>query len=311
MTKIFDQKVIIDGALGTELEKLIDPTASYLPSKSPLWSGQVLIDAPQLIEKVHQNYIESGANLLITSTYQLSYGSLKKHTKLNDKEITELWQNSINVAEEAKSKAKKHSDLDKIFIAGSMGPYAAYLANGSEYTGDYGEVKDEELRNFHEPMIDFFYNNDKVDLILFETIPNFQELRVVNEIMQKYPNKDYVLSITCQTNDKLTDGTPLSKIKEYLDNNYKSKILGINCVDYILVDKIISHFPAYKFYIYPNLGFEYDSKIHQFKPKDHGSDITWEKFIKNLHKNNNVIGIGGCCNTGPEEINQIYEIYHS
>ena len=38
-------------------------------------------------------------------------------------------------------------------ISGDVGPYAAYLANGSEYTGDYGQITIEELKEFHRPRI--------------------------------------------------------------------------------------------------------------------------------------------------------------
>ncbi|KAI5964608.1 SAM4 [Candida pseudojiufengensis] len=311
MTTVSNKKIIIDGALGTELENLIDSKVSYLPSKSPLWSGQVLIDAPHFVEKVHQSYIESGSNLIITSTYQLSYKSLQKHTKFNDDEIKNLWQKSIDVIYEAISKASSTNKFNKIQVAGSIGPYAAFSANGSEYTGDYGSINILELQEFHKPLVEFFSINKGIDFLLFETIPNFLELKAVNEYMKESKIKDYVLSITCQSKDKLTDGTPLEEVKNYLDSNYDSKLLSINCVDYTLINNIISQFPGYKFYIYPNLGFEYDSNLHQFKPKDYTGENTWKKFIENLNKDERILGIGGCCNTGPKEIKQIYDIVNS
>ena len=73
------RKLVIDGALGTELERLLPTTSTYLPSGSPLWSGQVLIKNPELVEQVHLDYINVGADMIITSTYQTSYASLHKY----------------------------------------------------------------------------------------------------------------------------------------------------------------------------------------------------------------------------------------
>lgn len=41
-------------------------------------------------------------------------------------------------------------------ISGDVGPYAAYLADGSEYTGQYGKVTLEALKDFHRPRIQLF-----------------------------------------------------------------------------------------------------------------------------------------------------------
>ncbi|CAK9435756.1 uncharacterized protein LODBEIA_P04570 [Lodderomyces beijingensis] len=301
--------VVIDGALGTELEKLIEPSAPYLPSKSPLWSGQVLIDAPQLVKQVHQNYIEAGADLILTSTYQASYASLKKHTKLTDEQIHDVWQRSIDVVKEAKADSRKTDAI----IAGSVGPYAAYLANGSEYTGDYGNVTDDELVAFHKPLVGFFLKNNAVDVIIFETIPNFQEFRVVTRLMKELQSsrKPYFRSITCQNSDNLTDGTPLSTVRDYADTNRgvgERKVLGINCVDYTLVPGIMDKFTGFGFYVYPNLGFQYDADAHQFIAKEGRSETSWKEFVQALSANPDVVGIGGCCNTGVQEIKDIADV---
>lgn len=320
---IFNKKVVLDGALGTALEDLIDPSAPYLPSKSPLWSGQVLLDAPELIQKVHEMYIGAGSEVIFTSTYQLSYDSLRKHTTLSDEQILEVWQRSIDLVraaapsidETARYTKEKESrgEPGKVHIAGSIGPYAAYLANGSEYTGDYGNVTDEQLEAFHTPMLEFFTENEAVDLIAFETIPNFQELKAVTKLMKRLNCKKPVLfSITCQNLDNLTDGTPLLEVKKYLDFCLpkEQKILGINCVEYTLVQGIMSHFAGFKFYVYPNLGFEYDLEKHQFVIKEGRSEDDWRLFVENLASKEAVIGIGGCCNTGVKEIEQISQVMY-
>lgn len=168
------RKLVIDGALGTELERLLPTTSTYLPSGSPLWSGQVLIKNPELVEQVHLDYINVGADMIITSTYQTSYASLHKYIGYDMDQAIALWNLALNVAKNA----VKKSGRDDVIIAGSIGPYATLLANGSEYNGDYQGVTDEELIEYHTPLFEFYENSD-VDIICIETIPSFQELKVI------------------------------------------------------------------------------------------------------------------------------------
>ncbi|KAI3406838.2 SAM4 [Candida oxycetoniae] len=308
---IFGKRRVIDGALGTELEELIDPNETFLPSKSPLWSGQALIDAPQVVKAVHKEYMKAGADIVLTSTYQSSYQSLKKHTEMTNEQIHELWQRAIDIVKESRSELGK---TDSVFIAGSIGPYAAYLADGSEYTGKYSNISlSKVLREFYQPLLEFFVNNDDIDLIIFETIPNFHEFQIANELASEYSDKKpFVVSFTCQNNHSLTDGTALSTMRKYLTettaSKTTSKVLGLNCVDYEVALSIIDQFPEFKFFVYPNLGFQYDATCHQFIIKKGRPEDAWDQFIRKLVSYRNVIGIGGCCNTGTKEIKFVRSI---
>jgi len=143
--------IILDGALGTELESL-----SYDVS-GKLWSAQYLLDQPQIIQDVHESYVRAGSDIITTSSYQASipafieagltpekgYNLLKETVFLAQKAIENIW---IGLSPE-EQKQRPYS-----LVAGSVGPYAAYLADGSEYTGDY-QLSEEEYRDFHRPRI--------------------------------------------------------------------------------------------------------------------------------------------------------------
>jgi len=168
--------IILDGALGTELESL-----GYDVS-GKLWSAQYLLDQPQIIQVVHESYVRAGSDIITTSSYQASipafvqagltpekaYNLLKETVFLAQKAIENIWQ--------ALSPEEQKQRLYPL-VAGSVGPYAAYLADGSEYTGDY-QLSEEEFRDFHRPRIQALLEAGS-DLLAIETIPNGVEAAAI------------------------------------------------------------------------------------------------------------------------------------
>src|SRR5690606_13233522 len=57
---------VLDGALATELQ------ARGVSIDGPLWSGHALLQRPDAIEQLHYDYLQAGADVLITASYQLS-----------------------------------------------------------------------------------------------------------------------------------------------------------------------------------------------------------------------------------------------
>lgn len=123
---------IIDGALGTYIEE------KGYDVKDKLWSAKFLQDSPEVIEQVHTDYLEAGADCIITASYQASYeGFMEKGC--NEQEAKKLIQSSITIAQKARDTFWKNTDKTnrvKPLVAASIGPYGAYLADGSEYTGN-------------------------------------------------------------------------------------------------------------------------------------------------------------------------------
>lgn len=298
------RKLVIDGALGTELERLLPTTSTYLPSGSPLWSGQVLITNPELVEQVHLDYINVGADMIITSTYQTSYASLHKYIGYDMDQAIALWNLALNVAKNA----VKKSGRDDVIIAGSIGPYATLLANGSEYNGDYQGVTDEELIEYHTPLFEFYENSD-VDIICIETIPSFQELKVIIGLAKKYTSKEFFISINPQTGSALSDGTSLIEVAQLFAeiNDPRFVAVGINCTSYENVDQISTYLTDFPLFIYPNLGFVYDTTVHKFVSKAL-QESTWSKSVAKWLAFPNVKAIGGCCSTTPAEIKQVAQL---
>lgn len=71
--------VILDGALGTYLEE------KGYDVKDKLWSAKFLDQNPQIIQKIHKEYLEAGAECIITASYQASYeGFMEKGFSIDE-----------------------------------------------------------------------------------------------------------------------------------------------------------------------------------------------------------------------------------
>ncbi|MEP6895056.1 MAG: homocysteine S-methyltransferase family protein, partial [Chloroflexota bacterium] len=127
--------LVIDGALATELER-----RGY-NLKDDLWSAKILLEQPGAIKQLHYDYFKAGADCAITASYQASIAGFMKRG-LDEKQAFDLIKKSVQIAIEARdefwSDEANRVGRSKPFVAASVGPYGAYLADGSEYRGNYG-----------------------------------------------------------------------------------------------------------------------------------------------------------------------------
>ncbi|KAJ3198805.1 Homocysteine S-methyltransferase 1, partial [Clydaea vesicula] len=137
--------------------------------------GEILFDKEKckIVKDVHLQYLISGADIITTATYQISLPA------------------AILLANEARNEfLEKNKTKRKPLIALSLGCYGAFLANGSEYTGNYGNVTEDEVYNFHLERLKTFLNfenfNDFIDILAFETIPNAFEVKVLKNLFQNF-----------------------------------------------------------------------------------------------------------------------------
>ena len=162
--------LLLDGGLATELE------ARGYDLDDHLWSARILMEKPEAIRSVHYDYLRAGSDCITTASYQATVEGFKKEG-VSTEEALSLISLSVTLAIEARDEFMKNDrpglgERLPPIIAGSIGPYGAMLADGSEYRGDY-DVSDDELIAFHEPRWEIL-SNSSVDLLACETIPSFQ-----------------------------------------------------------------------------------------------------------------------------------------
>lgn len=294
--------LVIDGALATELE------ARGHDLNHALWSAKVLRDDPASIERVHYDYYMAGAHIAITASYQASTAGLYDHFGMNESAARAMIVRSVQIARKARDSAlKKGIDRDRpLLIAGSVGPYGSYLADGSEYRGDY-ERTIGEFKDFHRPRIEALVDAGS-DLLALETMPNFKEIKALLELLQEdFPAVIVWLSCTSKDSGHLSDGTPWSDVLALI-NGYVNAVIGfgINCVPFATAWqtlKNISDLTELPLVCYPNSGEIWDAKTKTWSGGS-SSDYSNAQAVSSWTKNGARL-VGGCCRTGPAYIDEV------
>lgn len=295
--------IILDGALATELERRgynID---------DPLWSAKILSENPKIIEDVHYDYFVSGADCAITSSYQATMdGFIQKGFKKN--EATELIKLSVRIAKKARDKFWKNPsnrvNRPKPLIAGSIGPYGSYLADGSEYVGNYN-ISEQELIEFHRPRMELLIE-EKVDILACETIPSLVEAKAILKLLEEFPSIYAWMSFSAKDKLNISDGTSIAECSKFLSSYSKIAALGVNCTKpkYInsLIKQILKNCTK-PIIVYPNSGEEYNTVTKEWC--GNSSIKTFSCSAKSWFENGAKL-IGGCCRTTPEYIKSIQKI---
>ncbi|QDS74595.1 hypothetical protein FKW77_008386 [Venturia effusa] len=289
--------VVVDGALATELE------ARGCDLNSALWSAEILIRKPELIYQVHLDYFLAGADVAITSSYQASVAGLKQHG-LSDLEAHDLIQRSVGLAKQAREEIVCREPGRQCFVAGSVGPYGAFLADGSEYTGNYRLTSD-EMKSFHRPQISAL-TEAGVDVLAFETIPSVYEAQDLLELVQEFPRTVCWFSFTLRDENHLSDGTPIAEVLSFLNESPQVIAIGVNCTPEYLVSKAeiaMSACTTKPLIAYPNSGEVYDAVSKTWSgQRAQGKGL--DAHVKEWYSLGGKL-IGGCCRTTPDDIRTI------
>jgi len=292
--------IILDGALATELERL------GCDINDSLWSAKILAQNPEIIEKVHYDYFASGADCAITSSYQATIeGYIEKG--FTEFEAISLIKKSVTIAKKARDDFWKNP-LHRInrptpLVAGSVGPYGAYLADGSEYRGDY-KISEEDLIEFHRPRVKILVSAG-VDILACETIPSLIESKAIIKLLKEFPNVYCWMSFSAKNDLQISDGTLISDCAKYLDAFTQVAAIGINCSAPAHIQSLIEEIKKNSkkpIVVYPNSGEEYDACSKTW----HGNSSSkiYSRSTKSWFDKGAQL-IGGCCRTTPEDIKSI------
>lgn len=292
--------LLIDGGLSNELER----QGCNLNDK--LWSAKLLITQPEAIVEAHLAYLKAGAKGIITASYQatiegfMALGYTKEAAK-------QLILKSVELAEVAREQfLKTFPDADRPFIAASVGPYGAYLGDGSEYRGNYG-VTSEALQRFHQERLQLL-DASNADCLACETIPSFREAKVLGRLLYQ-TQKPTWLTFSCKDGHHISDGTPIEECIAHLADHPNIFAMGVNCTSPQYISSLVNHIKTAigdkRIIIYPNSGEQY-----------HVSRKTWSGVFEQIAFQDMVkkwlaLGVhivGGCCRINPAMINEMRKI---
>ncbi|MFQ5527560.1 MAG: homocysteine S-methyltransferase [Thermoanaerobaculia bacterium] len=289
--------VLLDGGLATTLE------AHGASLDDDLWSASVLLEAPEALRQVHRAFLEAGSDCIATVSYQASIAGFRNRG-LTELEANELMRASSRLAvaerDDFWQSEEDRSGRLKPLVAASVGPYGAFLADGSEYTGDYG-IGEAELRTFHQDRWRILAESE-ADLLACETIPSLREAVLLTELLEDTPQKWAWLSFSCRDDVHISDGTRLLEAARELDSVPRLVAIGVNCVSPDHVPSLIDELAAgtnKPIFVYPNQGEGWDAAAKSWVGEPRILD--WGQAADEWLRLG-ASGVGGCCRVGPDEI---------
>ncbi len=269
--------IIFDGAIGTYIySKGIPKGHCY---------DELNVSMPSIIEGIHEEYINSGAEVITTNTFGANRFILDEYFALGEK-TREINYYGARIA--------KKVSKGRVFVAGSIGPVSRPLDKEKKLTHD---EKKELFREQIEALLE-----GGVDLLIFETHFSADELFIGVKTAKEIDSDVFVIAEMSFPNNGLTISgcTPFDFVKKLRDS--QSDVLGANCGTgpqnvYEAIKKIANSYEG-ELSAMPNAGLArfYGGKFYYPFNPDYFSKYG-EKLIKA-----GVKIVGGCCGTTPEHI---------
>ena len=288
--------LVLDGAMGTELERAGAAVAGH-----PLWSALALLKWPKAVRDIHLAYAQAGADILTTATYQASLPGLR-NLGLNEAEATNYIDSGVALAAQAIEAHQEAGGSHTPLIAASIGPYGAYLANRSEYSGDYG-VSSAALYEFHAPRMDILANSD-ADILACETIPSLAEGEILVDLLSGVPEKPAWVSFSCKDGLQTSHGEDIQKCVD-LCTDHSHIWAGVNCIRPELANSLLETTQNHK----QGLRVVYSNR--EFSPPSKGGSGCPNQSIKSLAATwvqADVHVVGGCCGTSPDLVRTLVQL---
>jgi homocysteine S-methyltransferase len=290
--------VVLDGGLATELERAGHDLSDRL------WSARLLLDDPDAIEAVHLAYFKAGAQVATTASYQATVPGFVAAGRTAD-DALEAIARSVSVAARAADRHAEAAGVERstLLVAGSVGPYGAMLADGSEYRGDY-DPGESALREFHAPRIDALLEAG-ADLLAMETIPTVREASVLVRLLDEAGAIGW-LSFQCRDATSTAAGEPIAEAVAATDGVAGVVAVGVNCTAPRHAPGLLSEIRGVTdlpSIAYPNGGDRWEATTRRWVIDGDGDDAggyrpaevaSWTDLGADW--------LGGCCGTGPADI---------
>ena len=279
--------VPLDGGLATELE------AAGHDLSGTLWSGRLLLESPEAVTAAHARFFSAGARVATTASYQLSYDGLAA-VGIDRQAADTLLRRSVEAASLARAAA---AEPDRCWVAASVGPYGATLADGSEYRGDYG-LTVTELRAWHRPRLAVLATAG-ADVLAIETIPCLAEVEaLLSEVAGS--GVPCWLSLTCGSPSTTRAGEPVAEAFAMARDVTEVIAVGVNCLPPVDAGPLVAaaaRVTGKPVVVYPNSGEDWDASSRSWRGT--GSQLVSEVagWIDDGARL-----VGGCCRVTPAEI---------
>jgi homocysteine S-methyltransferase len=280
---IADGVVVLDGGLATLLE------ARGHDLSSELWSARLLTDDPEAIVAAHAEFFDAGAQVATTASYQASFAGFAG-LGLDPDQAADLMRLSVSLARRSRDEHRPDG-----WVAASIGPYGAYLADGSEYRGDY-DLDVTGLREFHRPRLEVLAAAG-ADVLAVETVPCLAEVEAVCAELDGTGLTAW-LSLSAD-GARTRAGESLDEAWAMAADVAEIVATGVNCC---VPDDVATALAAAvgPLVAYPNSGQGWDAELRTWTGDsafDAGAVAGWLDAGVRL--------VGGCCRVSPTDIEAV------
>lgn len=286
-TSAVEGPVVLDGGLSTVLEE------QGARLGGALWTARLLAEDPGRVAAAHRAFFDAGARVATTASYQASVEGLVG-AGFDAQTARRLITRSVTLAQEVRDQLAE--SRPGLLVAASVGPYGAFLADGSEYRGSYG-VSSARLRDFHAPRLELLAGAGP-DLLAVETIPDADEAEVLVGLLDDIGLPSwFCYSVRAGATNA---GQPLADAYAVLAGCRSLLAAGANCsaqrdiLAAVTEAVAATGLPAVA---YPNRGGSWDSATKRWTygdPLDLQLVTSWVRAGARF--------VGGCCGTGPSDI---------
>ncbi|CAI4802234.1 CAS_1a_G0052910.mRNA.1.CDS.1 [Saccharomyces cerevisiae] len=274
-----------------------------LDTGESFWSDESSANR-KIVKEMFNDFLNAGAEILMTTTYQTSYKSVSENTPIRTlSEYNNLLNRIVDFSRNCIGEDK--------YLIGCIGPWGAHICR--EFTGDYGaEPENIDFYQYFKPQLENFNKNDKLDLIGFETIPNIHELKAILSWDESILSRPFYIGLSVHEHGVLRDGTTMEEIAQVIKDlgdkiNPNFSFLGINCVSFNqspdILESLHQALPNMALLAYPNSGEVYDTEKKIWLPNSDKLN-SWDTVVKQYISSGARI-IGGCCRTSPKDIQEI------
>ena len=276
--KMNETPLVFDGAMGTVIyEKGVFINACY---------DELNLTRADLIKSIHQEYIDAGADVILTNTFGANEFKLEKFGLVN--KIYEINYAGARLAKEIAG--------ENVYVLGSVGPC---LNKGSSITVE----NIEKLKSNYETQIKALYDGG-VDGIIFETHHNLEEIELGVKIAKQY-NLPTIVSLACRKEKETLSGLNIKDAIKNLDKNDNIDAVGLNCIigphAMLSVLEDVINLTSKPFIVEPNAGHpqNVDGRMIYMSTPEYFTTYA-QNYIRLGAR-----GVGGCCGTTPKHISEM------
>ena len=273
------QTLLADGAMGTMLhtrgvgfDKCFD---------------ELNLTNPSAVAEIHREYIEAGAQLIITNTFGANRFKLTKHGLQDD--VAEINKASVDLAKRVVAASFKD-----VLVAGDVGPLGVRIA-------PFGRVQPEEAREAFAEQIRALADAG-VDAIVIETFSDLYEIREAIKAAKETCALPVVASVTFTRDDRTLLGDEPMKVARTL-RDAGADVIGVNCSGgpaqlLRILKQMKQAVPDGKFWVKPNAGWPEQVGGRIMYPAD---AEYFGDYALSFRETGAVI-VGGCCGTTPQHV---------